>query len=412
MSFASAWLDQRALYPQFIPEPPAEETGIIVVVPTYNEEGIASMLHSLHDAERPRCKAEVIVVVNAPAEAQESHLLNNTRTIADINTWKQENTESFFSIYHIEPSPIPGWGVGLARKTGMDEALRRFNSIDRPEGIIVCLDADCTVSGDYFKAIEQGFDNRKREACSIYFEHPLEKTKDEKTSKAIILYELHLRYYYQSLLYTGLPGVFHTVGSAMAVRALAYMKSGGMNRKQAGEDFYFIQKLIPQGGYFSLDTTTVYPLPRPSFRVPFGTGATMEKLLKGNDPEYKTYNPEAFSDLKRTFAALPHYYADPETSYKKLPGSLRVFITDEEWNARLAEIKNNTSGYESFRKRFFFWFNMFKVVKYLNLVHEKYFQKERVEICAAELLGKLGVNYEKRTPANLLTIYRSMEKKN
>ncbi len=35
------------------------------------------------------------------------------------------------------------------------------------------------------------------------------------------------------------------VGSALAVKALQYVKAGGMNRKQAGEDFYFVQKLVP-----------------------------------------------------------------------------------------------------------------------------------------------------------------------
>ena len=50
----------------------------------------------------------------------------------------------------------------------------------------------------------------------------------------------------------------------MAVKALPYVKAGGMNRRQAGEDFYFIQKLVPSGGYFSLNSTTVYPSPRAS----------------------------------------------------------------------------------------------------------------------------------------------------
>jgi len=42
-----------------------------------------------------------------------------------------------------------------------------------------------------------------------------------------------------------------------------------MNRKQAGEDFYFIQKLMPLGGYFALNSTAIYPSPRESSRVPF-----------------------------------------------------------------------------------------------------------------------------------------------
>lgn len=410
MDFASAWLDQRALYPQFIPEPPANETGIIVVVPSYNEQGIATMLDSLNRAEKPRCKAEVIIVVNAPPCAPESCIINNRQTISEIILWRQENSQTFFTLYFIEPAPLPGWGVGMARKSGMDEALRRFNSIGKPEGIIVCLDADCTVSSDYFSAIEDGFKNKKKKACSIYFEHPLDGLKDEKALKAIILYELHLRYYYQALLYTGYPDVYHTVGSAMAVRSIAYMKSGGMNRKQAGEDFYFIQKLLPAGGYFSLNTTTVYPQPRPSLRVPFGTGATMEKLLKENDPELKSYSLKAFSELRETFASLQEYFNEPEGSYDKISEGLKIFISKDEWISKLDEIRLNTSGFESFRKRFFSWFNMFKVVKCLNTLHSICFQKEKVEICAAELLNKLAIKSEMLGAAEMLMIYRSLEK--
>ena len=38
--------------------------------------------------------------------------------------------------------PAKDAGVGLARKTGMDEALYRFNMLGKPEGIILSYDAD------------------------------------------------------------------------------------------------------------------------------------------------------------------------------------------------------------------------------------------------------------------------------
>ena len=43
--------------------------------------------------------------------------------------------------------------------------------------------------------------------------------------------------------FVGYPDSIYTIGSAFAVRAEAYMKQGGMNRRQAGEDFYFLYKL-------------------------------------------------------------------------------------------------------------------------------------------------------------------------
>ena len=141
-----------------------------------------------------------------------------------------------------------------------------------------------------------------RSACSIYFEHPLSGNNyPEAIYKYITLYELHLRYYFQGLAYSGFPYVFHTVGSAIAVKALPYVKAGGMNRRQAGEDFYFIQKLVPAGGYFNLNSTTVYPSPRASSRVPFGTGASIGKLDAGNSSTLLTYNMLAFKELRVFF---------------------------------------------------------------------------------------------------------------
>ena len=40
-------------------------------------------------------------------------------------------------------------GVGLARKIGMDEALKIFNYNSTSKKILICLDADCTVASNY-----------------------------------------------------------------------------------------------------------------------------------------------------------------------------------------------------------------------------------------------------------------------
>ena len=47
--------------------------------------------------------------------------------------------------------------------------------------------------------------------------------------------------------FAGYPWAMYTVGSAFAVTAEAYVKRGGMNRRQAGEDFYFLQNLAHIG---------------------------------------------------------------------------------------------------------------------------------------------------------------------
>jgi len=418
MGFALTYLEERALFPQKIAEAPDPNTGIIVVIPAFNEPGISGVLDSLSECEVPGCEVEVIIVVNAPGDSSREILDNNQKSIINIESWKKDNSNCFFRLFIFEvkhPAPS-GWGVGMARKTGMDEAVRRFDSINRPEGIILNLDADCTVEKNYLKAVyNELFLKKEASACSIYFEHPLSGTAfSADIYTYITLYELHLRYYFQGLAYSGFPWVFHTVGSAIAVKALPYIKAGGMNRKQAGEDFYFIQKLVPVGGFFSLNSTTVYPSPRSSSRVPFGTGASIGKLSADGTSALLTYNVLAFKELRDFFSLVNIFYDGSSgqipDSFSLLPEGIRLFIGKEEWISRMSEIKGNTSGLVSFKKRFFGWFNMFRIVKYMNFIHNELYTKEYVEAAASRLLKLTGADIHPETSRELLLHYRSLER--
>jgi hypothetical protein len=95
-----------------------------------------------------------------------------------------------------------------------------------------------------------------------------------------------------------------------------------------------------------------------------------------------------------------------------IPPGMRLFLDKKEWIEKMTEVKNNTSGIQSFKKRFYGWFNMFKVVKYLNFVHLDFFEKKPVDISALELLELTGVSAVSITPADLLLYYRHLEKNN
>lgn len=417
MGFASAYLEQRALFPEIIKEAPDKNIGIVIVIPAYNEPVIRKLLDSLALCKEPPCRVEVLVILNAPVGASADSLNNNIISHNQIESWKKDNADCFFRLFAFMAPPVKGWGVGLARKTGMDEATRRFNSLNNPEGIILNLDADCLVAENYITSVYSVFtENNERSACSIYFEHPLEGSEfPEKIYEYITLYELHLRYYYQGLAYTGYPYVFHTVGSAIAVKALPYIKAGGMNRRQAGEDFYFIQKLVPAGGYFSITSTTVFPSPRPSFRVPFGTGASIARLNETGESVLYTYNFNAFRELKSFFGTTDTFFqAESEilqVIYNNMPVGLKTFLPKDEFISKIVEIQENTSGLPSFRKRFFGWFNMFKVVKYLNFVHLEIYEKKPVQVSALELLAEKSIIPESEEPRELLLQFRKLERK-
>jgi hypothetical protein len=100
---------------------------------------------------------------------------------------------------------------------------------------------------------------------------------------------------------------------------------------------------------------------------------------------------------------------DQEFTYSDLPPGIRQFVDKQEWLSKIREIKGNTSGIQSFRKRFFGWFNMFKIVKYLNSAHDSFFNKKPVIECAAELLITIGKDFRSGDASELLHYYRLLE---
>lgn len=409
MDVISDYLANRTLTGKLFAETPEKNTGIIVVIPAFDEPGIIFTLNSLLECLQPPCGVEVIVIVNAPPWAGEKALQQNTSSCEEMAQWKEANEGSFIKLlFHDTGVKGEGWGVGMARKTGMDEALRRFLYLDNMSGLIVSLDADCLVSENYFRELyNELYLPDTRRACSLYFEHPLGGDMSPQVYGAITQYELHLRYYLQGLKYAGFPWVFHTVGSALAVKAETYARAGGMSKKQGAEDFYFIQKLIPAGGYFSLNSATVRPSPRVSGRVPFGTGPVMARLINDND-EYLSYNIEGFENLKNLFDRVLLFYSHGTAKYSELyaglHASMKDFLDMNDWKNKLSEIRNNTSSAEAFRKRFFNWFNMFRVVKYLNFLHsEAYTEKMPVGLAAELLLEKIAPGPPAGYPGKIAT---------
>ncbi len=69
---------------------------------------------------------------------------------------------------------------------------------------------------------------------------------------------------------------------------------------------------------------------------------------------------------------------------------MKSFVKEKELEAKLLEIKLNTSGFPSYKKRFFGWFNMFRIVKYLNHVHSNTLEKRPVVTAAIGAAGGIG----------------------
>jgi len=398
-----------------IEEPPSRNLGMIITIPCFNEPDLLSTLESLEECDSTNCDLEVIVNVNSSSAASEYILKQNQKTIDDFLEWKKGRIGSSINYHLIQCPKLPKKhaGVGLARKIVMDEASWRFSLIENPKGVIICLDADCIVDKNYLTEIEKHFQlNPKATGCSIYFEHPIEGNQyDEKGYDSIINYELFLRYYVLGLKYSGFPYPYHTIGSSMAVHSDVYMKQGGMNRRQAGEDFYFLHKVLPLGNFSELNSTRVIPSPRLSDRVPFGTGADMTKQMMNGSNMYAVYNPQSFYDLKYFFQNVPLFYTKSWNDVSKnIPSSITNYLIQENFEVKLAELKEHTASQAAFVKRFFKWFDGFKVLKFVHFARDNSYPQMEVAEAVVDLLAKVSYSMPAASKKDLLIQLREMQR--
>ena len=399
-----------------IAAPPEPDLGIVIAIPCFDEPDLIGSLESLWLCERPECSVEVVVIVNSPAGCGEAVRWRNQATLKIAAEWIEQHHDPrlAFHTLHFPGLPAKQAGVGLARKIGMDEALRRFDDIGRTEGIIAGYDADCRCETNYLTALERHFYEHPRSSgCSIYFEHPLQRQLSPQIYEAAAAYELHLRYYIQALRYSGFPHAHHTLGSCMAVRSGTYRKQGGMNKRKAGEDFYFLHKIIALGGFTDLTSTTVYPSPRPSDRVPFGTGKAVRNILSGG--QLKTYPFEAFLDLRLLVEGVPDMYRSEKgrnsETLAALPASVRGFLAEQQFALVLAEIRENTSTEKAFRKRFFRWFDGFRAMKFAHYARDNFYGEGVVDGQAARLLAIKDSGQPRSNDLfDLLNVYRGLDR--
>jgi len=419
-NFASAYFDRQGRTVSLVTENPSDKLKYIVVIPSYCEPDIRLTLDSLWECEKPVGAVEVIVIVNSAENSPDSVIEANRKTSEDVVKWVDNHISSVFKVHLIEIPDMPAKhaGVGLARKTGMDEAAWRFNMLGKPEGLIICFDADSVCDKDYFTEIEKYSDKlTSANGFNIYFEHPVNGSQySESIYRNITQYELHLRYINQFLRFSGFPFAYHTIGSSFAVRASVYTSQGGMSMRKAGEDFYFLHKVIPLGNFYEINTTRVIPSPRISDRVPFGTGAAISKLESDAEKPLTTYNPVSFYILKEFLLKVSDFYLADENKVnyliKMLNPLMQNFLLEKAAIEKIKEINNNSRSLNKFVKRFFNWFDAFMIVKFLNYASINNVPKIDVKIAAQEYLNLLEIlpSHTNNSLKSLLDIYRRLER--
>jgi hypothetical protein len=393
-----AYLRKRAAFgPWQLNEPPAGLFAGAVVIPSLAESvNLPLTLASL--AANPPDLLErflILVVVNHRVDASPEEKVDNRATLAALPAWKQE-----YGLEHLHwvDAALPGnelppkQGVGLARKIGLDLALSHFD-FSSDDQLLVCLDADTVVQPDYLEAITAHFAGCAAGGTSIPYCH--RPAIDPAGQAAIERYELFLRSYVLGLEQAGSPYAFHTVGSAMACRASAYAAAGGMNRRLAGEDFYFLQQIHKTSGVVPLSDTCVHPSPRSSHRVPFGTGRSVGDMLADGREQFLFYRPELFEIVGEWLACVADHNDADDAALLARAGSislhLRGYLDQAGFGTAWQNMKQNNPDQERLMTAFHGWFDAFRTMRLMHHLTDAAHPRIAPEQAVGPLLERAGL---------------------
>ncbi len=349
--------------------------GAVVIPSLAEKDNLPPLLKSLEDNTSDIIeKVLIIFVVNNTPEANDAIKQNN---LESIELLKDYNGKLNLCIVDASTKGnelnSKNGGVGLARKIGMDFALTKLNyNFINP--FIACTDGDSTLSNDYLESIYNEFKEENIHAAYVDYNHTL--TGDEEINRAIINYEIFLRYYVIGLKYAGSPYAFHTIGSTMVCSADAYVKIGGMNKRKAGEDFYFMEKLAKNYEVKFISKGKVFPSSRPSWRVPFGTGQRVQRHISNERDEYLVYHPECFDVLKKWNAIFLDNGLDISRlldESKVISKKLHEFLLENKFEESMYKIKANCKTEIQLDKQKRFWFDGFRTLKLIHFLRDNEF---------------------------------------
>lgn len=400
MEKIAKYLDSRAIQgPWRVAGCPENDFSGAVVIPALAES--ATLMETLSSlAQNPPevlSRFLVLVVVNHRQDALTSDKADNLSTLAQLKS--QNASCSGLCLAWVDAAspglelPTKGGGVGLARRIGLDLALTRVDHI-AGDSILVCLDADTLVRPDYLPALVSHFEQNVAGAAVIPFCH--QQGESPAGQRAITRYELFLRCYVLGLSQAGSPYGFHTVGSAMACHTSAYVKMGGMNNRTAGEDFYFLQQLARTVGVDQVKGTVVYPSPRASHRVPFGTGRSVSRLLDGDEGGVLFYRVDSFRVLAQWLSIVSNHPGMDGAALRSRAAEVSPFLVEYLDSVSFEEIwdklRRNSNGRPALLAAFNGWFDGLKTMKLIHHLSAGPYPRCEPDPAVSELLEWAGLS--------------------
>ena len=228
----SSYIQQNIKYPLLIEDVPAQDLGMIIVMPCHNEGNVVASVKSIYQSNRPSCSVELLVVIYGSDTDSESVEIQNQKSYEELHALS--DLPEWFSLFVIMNNNFSSQrsGPGLARKIGMDDAVRRFDHMSRYDGVIICFDADAECDENYLTEIESAFQNSEISSVGIHMGCRIEGgTAGEET-----------------------PKTYPSEGSCLCCKVEAYCAVGGMNQLKEKEVFNFLGKLAKYGVHHELNS--------------------------------------------------------------------------------------------------------------------------------------------------------------
>ncbi len=345
----------------------------VLVIPAFNEsvESLTNVWKNIAE------KFLVIVVVNATHEHKPTQqLLNALAASGELDATTIQSQPISYCEGNIDqpdlliinrcypPFLLPDrQGVGLARKIGADIALALQTRGEITSDLIHTTDADVVLPADYFTASDS------KDGTLIY---PFTHIASAAHRLSSALYDLSLLYYAQGLRQAGSAYGYTSIGSTLAFRGAAYAAVRGFPKREAGEDFYLLNKLAKVSSIGTVACAPIEITARDSDRVPFGTGPSLQKIGRLRDPEadYLFYHPEIFQLLGEMLTVFSRGAAAQEID--AIAPVIREL--NSLWNmSGVFEKQRQQHNDAGFQKFLHDWFDGFRTLKFVHFLRERGF---------------------------------------
>ncbi len=362
----------------------------VVVIPVYKENaGCLSTVFS----QISNVKVLIIVVVNSPEKSDPgcnlpfiNDLMNKSNAQKDIGCYAQLMKFDEFNDVVLVDRNSSGLqidarlGVGLARKIGADIALKLFADGHIKYPWIFSTDADVILPTEYFSII-----NKSSNDCSAIVADFNHFSDCGDMNKLQYLYDFKLRYYHSGIQYAGSSYDYIPLGSTLIVHMESYAQVRGFPKKNAGEDFYLLNKVAKiKPVKNAAQEMTIMIRSRLSDRVPFGTGPALAKINELNSTDdYTYYHPQCFVLLKQWLVYLKNMWKDGNLIINAPPkeelSALFVYLDCQKVFTKCHKQITSNIRWQQFVHQ---WFDAFKTLK---AVH--FFDKKIVRLNYSELIS-------------------------